>query len=183
MRALARRSPLKAYLFLAYLWGGVVFAIPLLSQAGIGVIPVDLPGAAPFVMLAAFGLAAVGGLVSRWSGGTANSAEYRRRVSRFRVYPLWYPAAALLLPIIAISTALMAGFDPIAALADDPHLVPSVLGGLLAAFLLVNWWEEAGGPDSSSIGSSQKSGQYAPASLPHGSRLPSTCRWSSLPEE
>lgn len=144
MRPLSRRSPLTAYLLMAYLWAGFVFALPVLSEAGLGVIPVELPGVAPFVMLTAVGLAVCGGLVSRWSGGIEESAEYRRRVFRLRVNPVWYPIALLALPASAVAVALVADFNPIGELASEPQLLASILGGSIVAFLLVNWWEEAG---------------------------------------
>jgi membrane protease YdiL (CAAX protease family) len=144
VRALARRSPLIAYLLMSYLWAIVVFAFPVLAETGIGLIPVSLPGVAPFVAVTAIGLALAGGLVSRWNGGAEGSAAYRRRVFRFRADPWWYPIALLVLPMTAVVVSLVAGFDAIDELTGQPSLLVGILGGSLVAFLLVNWWEEAG---------------------------------------
>ena len=77
--------------------------------------------------------------------GRAGVSELRRRVFRFRVHPLWY-AVTFLLPATAVATAVaMAGFDPLVELVTNPGvIVGTVVLGALMAFLLVNWWEEAG---------------------------------------
>ena len=145
MRELARRHPIRVYLALVYVIALLVFAIPLLSSAGLGVLPLELPGAAPFILLAAIELAVVAFVVTRWADGAAGTRELRSRVFRFRVSPIWYLVAVTILPITALLTAIVAqGATPVANLAAKPDVLASAGISLLIAFLLVNWWEEVG---------------------------------------
>ena len=144
MRTFAQRHPMAAFLVLAYLSGAVIFALPLLSNAGLGVIDLELPGLAPFVLLSALALAAAAFVTTSLADGRHGVRDLRRRTFRFRVHPGWY-AATFLLPAVAIATAVaFAGIDPIIELVSSPGvLLGTVVAGALVAFLLVNWWEEA----------------------------------------
>ena len=144
MRTFAQRHPMAAFLVLAYLSAAVIFALPLLSNAGLGVIDLELPGLAPFVLLSALALAAAAFVTTSLADGRDGVRDLRRRVFRFRVHPGWY-AATFLLPATAIATAVVfAGIDPIIGLVSSPGmLLGTVLAGALVAFVLVNWWEEA----------------------------------------
>jgi membrane protease YdiL (CAAX protease family) len=144
MRSLARRHPLAAFLLLAYAAAAVIFAIPLLSTAGIGAIDLELPGAAPFILLAAIALAVSAFVTTALAEGRDGVRDLRQRTFRFRVHPGWYPLALLLLPAVALAAALpFAGVDPLIALVTRPDvLAGTVVAGALVAFLLVNWWEE-----------------------------------------
>ena len=142
MRSLARSRPIRTFLILAYGWGAIVFAVPLLSDIGLGVVPIALPDVAPFVLLAAVGLAVAGYVVSRWSG---EAAEFRRSLFHFRVNPLWYLLALTGLPLVGLATAVIGeGADPLRELSSRPELLWSAVAAAALAFLLVNWWEEAG---------------------------------------
>jgi membrane protease YdiL (CAAX protease family) len=144
MRSLAHRHPLAAFLVLAYAGAAVIFAIPLLSTAGIGAIDLELPGAAPFVLLAAIELAVAAFVTTALAEGRDGVRHLRQRTFHFRVHPGWYPLALLLLPAVALGAALpFAGVDPLVALATHPEVIAgTVVAGALVAFLLVNWWEE-----------------------------------------
>jgi membrane protease YdiL (CAAX protease family) len=144
MRSLARRHPLAAFLAIAYGAAAVIFAIPLLSSAGIGAIDLELPGAEPFVLLAAIELAVAAFVTTTLADGRYGVRDLRRRVLRFRVHPGWYPLALLLLPAVGLAAALpFAGVDPLVALVTRPDVIGgTVVAGALLAFLLVNWWEE-----------------------------------------
>jgi uncharacterized protein len=145
MLELARRYPIRTYLALVYGIVLLVFAIPLLSSSGLGLLPIQLPGAAPFILLAAITLAVVAFVITRWADGAAGTRELRSRVFRFRVSPLWYLAALTLLPGSAIVAAVVAqGGTPLANLTAKPAVLGSAGISLVVAFLLVNWWEEAG---------------------------------------
>lgn len=145
MPELARRYPIRAYLALVYVIALLAFAIPLLSSSGLGILPIELPGAAPFILLVAISLAVVAFIVTSWADGPAGTRELRSRVFRFRVSPLWYLAALLLLPVSALLAAVVAqGTTPLTNLAAKPDVLASAGIGLLVAFLLVNWWEETG---------------------------------------
>jgi CAAX protease family protein len=144
MRSFARRHPVAAFLTISYAAGAVIFATPLLSSAGIGAIDLELPGATPFVLLAAIALAVAAFVITALAEGRDGVRDLRRRTFRFRVHPGWYPLALLLLPAVALAAALpFAGVDPLVTLATRPDvLAGTVVAGALVAFLLVNWWEE-----------------------------------------
>jgi len=142
---LARRYPIGTYLALVYAMTVLVFALPLLSTGGIGVLPIELPGVAPFVLLAALALAGLAFVVTAWAGGASAARELRGRVFRFRVAPVWYVAALTLLPVSALAAAVIGqGVAPLANLAAQPALLVTLAVSSVVAFVLVNWWEEAG---------------------------------------
>ena len=77
MRLLVRRHPLAAFLFLAYAGAAIIFAIPLLSTAGIGALDLELPGATPFVLLAAIELAVAAFVTTALADGRDGVRELR----------------------------------------------------------------------------------------------------------
>jgi membrane protease YdiL (CAAX protease family) len=122
----------------------VIFAVPLLSTAGIGAIPLDLPGAAPFILVSAFSLVAAAFVTTALADGKAGVRELRSRVFRFRVSPKWYAVALIALPGAALVVAfVLAGIAPLAMLASNPVIVVGAVVSAVFAFALVNWWEEA----------------------------------------
>jgi len=143
MKTLARRHPIATFLAFAYLAAAAIFATPLLSNAGIGLIDLDLPGAAPFILLSTIGLAVAAFVTTALADGRPGVRDLRRRTFHFRVHPGWFVAALVLLPIAALATAVaMAGLDPVIELAKRPDMAATILIGAVVAFLLVNWWEE-----------------------------------------
>lgn len=144
MRSLARRHPIAAFLTIAYAASAAIFAVPLLSNAGIGVIDLDLPGAAPFILLSTISLAVAAFATTALAEGRAGVRELRRRLFHFRLNPGWYVVALLLLPATAVATAVaLGGIGPLTTLVSSPDLIlGTVIAGALLAFLLVNWWEE-----------------------------------------
>lgn len=144
MRSIARRHPLAVFLAIAYAAGAAIFALPLASTAGLGIIDIDLPGAAPFVLLAAISLTVAAFVTTALAEGRDGVRALRRRVFHFRVNPGWYAIALLLLPGVGLLAAIaVAGITPIAALGSNPAMLATVLVGAVMAFVLVNWWEEA----------------------------------------
>ena len=145
MQTLARRNPLIFFLAMTYIATIVIFAVPFLSNAGIGLIDLDLPGAAPFVLLSTISLTAAAFITTALADGRPGLRALRSRTFRFRVNPVWYVAAFLLLPAAGVATAVaLGGFDTIGRLADADLLVNTLLIGGVSAFLLINWWEEVG---------------------------------------
>ena len=143
--SLARRHPLTAFLVVTYALGVLIFAFPLLAKTGLGVIPVELPGAAPFVLLSALALAGVAFLITGRAEGRDGVRDLRRRAFRFGVSPVWYVVAILILPVVALATAMVAqGTAPLAAIGRDPNLIVSWLIDLAVAALVINFWEELG---------------------------------------
>jgi hypothetical protein len=69
--------------------------------------------------------------------------DLRRRIFRFRVNPLWYLFAALVLPVTALLTAeFVGGGSAVGELSSRPDLLLDVVAEILIAFVLVNWWGE-----------------------------------------
>lgn len=144
MRRFSRDHPLSAFLAVAYGFTAMVFAVPLLSDIGLGLIPVELPGVAPFIVIASFGLVAAAFFVTRLADGRSGVTEFRQRVFRFGVNPIWFVVALILLPLTAVATTVVAlGSGPVSTLAAHPALLGTALVEALLAFVLVNWWEEA----------------------------------------
>lgn len=144
MRSIARRHPLAVFLAIAYAAGAAIFALPLASANGIGIIDLELPGIAPFILLSALSLTIAAFVTTAMADGREGVRAFRRRVFHFRVNPGRYAIAIVLLPVAALMAAVAAGGPaPIAALAADPAILIGVVLGAVVAFLLVNLWEEA----------------------------------------
>ena len=146
MRSLARNHPIPVFLAITYLTGAAVFALPLLANTGIGLIDLDLPGIAPFVLLSAISLVAGAFVTTALADGRPGVRELRGRVFHFRVNPAWYVVALFGLPLVAVATAaIVTTSNPIAAVVDNPDvMLGTLVAGSIVAFLLVNWWEEVG---------------------------------------
>ena len=143
MRSIARRHPIGVFLSIAYGASAAIFAIPLLSSAGLGIIDLELPGIAPFILLSAISLAAAAFTTTALVEGRAGVRDLRRKLLHFRVHIGWYAAALVLLPGSALAAAIaLAGVEPVVALAANPGILATVIVGAIAAFALVNWWEE-----------------------------------------
>src|SRR4029077_10037081 len=93
MRSFAHRHPIRTFLAIVYSATAAIFAIPLLSNAGLGVIDLDLPGAAPFILLSAMSLVIAAFVTTALADGRTGVRELRSRVFRFRVSPKWYIVA------------------------------------------------------------------------------------------
>ena len=145
MRTFAHQHPLAVFLAIAYSASAAIFAIPLLSNAGIGVIDLDLPGIAPFVLLDAIALAVAAFVATALADGRAGVSDLRRRVFHFRVHPKWYALAIFLLPAAALAAAVVVGGAGVVTsiAANSAGLLVVIGAGALLAFVLVNWWEEA----------------------------------------
>jgi len=144
MRSLAQRHPIGTFLAFVYTATALIFAVPFLSKAGIGVIDLELPGAAPFILLSALSLVVSAFVATALADGRSGVRDLRKRVFHFRVRPTWYPIALFALPAVALATAaLVSGGAPLAAIAADPAILVGVVLGAIVAFALVNWWEEA----------------------------------------
>lgn len=145
MRSIARRHPLAVFLALSYGAAALLFALPLASTAGLGLIDLDLPGVAPFVLLSAIALAGAAFATTALTEGRDGVRDFRRRVFHFRVKPGWYLVALTLLPVTGlVAASVVTGLTPIIGLIANPGVAVTVVVGAMVAFLLVNWWEEVG---------------------------------------
>ncbi len=143
MRSIARRHPIAVFLSVAYGASAAIFAIPLLSSTGLGIIALELPGMAPFILLSAISLAVAAFITTALVDGRAGVRDLRRKLLHFRVHIGWYAVALLLLPASAFAAAIaLAGVEPVVALVTNPGILATVIVGAIVAFVLVNWWEE-----------------------------------------
>jgi CAAX protease family protein len=146
LRALARRHPIALYLTIVFGLGYPLMLLPVL--AGRGVIPgaslpamigLDLERASALMMvfLALFPAALI---VSALEGGRPAVLALLRRMGRWRIGAGWWVFVLLALPAATVIIALILGdtFRPptLSSLAVE-------LGGFLAGFLAVNFWEES----------------------------------------
>lgn len=142
---LIRRHPIGAFLLATYGLTVLIFALPLLAEGGIGVLPIELPGVAPFILLSTLGLAAAAFAITAYVDGRQGVRDLRRRAFRFAVPPMWYIVALLALPLAALAVAVAAqGTGPLEAIAGQPSLITDWLIALAVAAVLVNFWEELG---------------------------------------
>ena len=144
MRSIAQRHPMAVFLAIAYIAGAAIFALPLLATTGLGIIDLELPGVAPFVLLSAISLAGAAFVTTALAEGRDGVRSLRRRVFHFRVNPGWYALALVILPGAALATAVVfAGVEPVVKLVTSPGIVIGAVLGSVVAFVLVNLWEEA----------------------------------------
>jgi membrane protease YdiL (CAAX protease family) len=141
--SLIRGHPIAAFLTATYVLTLLIFGLPLLSQNGIGVVPIELPGIAPFILLSTLALAATAFVVTALADGRLGVRDLRQRAFRFRVSPIWYIVAVFALPLAALAVAVVAqGAAPLAAIVAKPSLIVDWLIALVVAAVLVNFWEE-----------------------------------------
>src|SRR5688500_18454337 len=94
-----RRHPIGAFLVATYVLAGVIFTIPRLATTGLAILPIELPGVAPFLLISTIVLAAVAFGMTALVDGREGIRELRARALRFRISPVWYLAALLVLPL------------------------------------------------------------------------------------
>ena len=140
---LVRRHPVAAFLVATYALTLLIFGLPLLSDTGIGVLPIELPGIAPFVLISTLSLAATAFIVTALADGRTGIRDLRQRAFHFRVSPVWYVVAVLALPLAALGVAIAAqGIAPLVAIVNQPSLILEWALGLVVAAVLINFWEE-----------------------------------------
>jgi membrane protease YdiL (CAAX protease family) len=141
--AFIRRHPIGAFLIAAYALAVLIFALPVLSEQGLGIVPIELPGTEPFLLLITFALVGLVFGITAIADGPQEVRALRRRAFHFLVSPVWYAAALLLLPLTAVVVAVvMEGTGVLAALADDPAVAVGWLTELAVPLILINFWEE-----------------------------------------
>ena len=143
MTGFVRRHPIGAFLAAAYALSIVIFTVPILSNHGLGVLPIELPGNEPFLLLLTAAMVGVTFGVTAIADGRDGVRHLRRRAFHVLVSPIWYATALLLLPVAALAVAVaMEGTQVLSALADEPALAIGWLVEVAVAFVLINLWEE-----------------------------------------
>ena len=138
-----RRHPVAALLVAAYTLAVVIFAVPVLSTRGLGILPIELPGNEPFLLLITFSMVGVSFGITAITDGRDGVRELRRRAFRFLVSPAWYVTALVLLPLAALAVAVaIEGTEVVSALAAEPAIAVGWLVEIAVAYFLINLWEE-----------------------------------------
>jgi uncharacterized protein len=140
------RHPVLSYLIVAYLVTWTIFAIPLLSRSGIGILGFDAPPIEVFILAAAvFGLAGSAFLVTAIVDGRSGVRALASRYIRVRVGIQWYLFAIFgLLATALLGTMVVYGFAPLVALIQQWPLLFAYLMQVVLVTALVNLWEETG---------------------------------------
>jgi hypothetical protein len=137
MRSFAKRHPIRTFLAIVYTATAAIFAIPFLSNAGIGVIDLDLPGAAPFILLSAMSLVVAAFVTTALADSRRGVRELRSGCSG-SVSPRWYVIASSPSP-----AGPCRGLRPRAAprrsspSPPDPSIAISAVLGAVIAFGLI----------------------------------------------
>jgi membrane protease YdiL (CAAX protease family) len=138
-----RQHPITAFLVATYTLVALIFALPLLGSSGLALLPIELPSIAPFLLISTIALSLVAVGVTAVIDGRQGVRELRSRAFRFRVSPIWYVTALLVLPVAALAVAVaVQGTAPLEALAREPGLTVAWLVQIAIAVVLINFWEE-----------------------------------------
>ena len=138
-----RRHPIAAFLFTAYVLAAVIFAVPVLSTKGLGILPIELPGIEMFLLLLTFAMVGVTFGITAIADGREGVRDLRRRAFRFLVSPIWYVTALVLLPLAALAVAVaIEGTQVVSTLVADPALAVGWLVEIAVAYFVINLWEE-----------------------------------------
>lgn len=135
MTTLIRQRPLAVFFVLAYLGSWIVWSPWWLSQSGIGVIPIELPfsAIAGINQLGLFaGPFAAALIVTTVTEGRDGRQRLLRRIVQWRVHPIWYLLALVIVPLATGAGYLLI---PGASLVVDGGSVAVI--GLLASTYLI----------------------------------------------
>ena len=144
LRRLVARHPVTAFLLMAFVFSWTIMLPLLLSESGLGVLPIELPWQQFGSLMSVFGLALPAFLVTAAMEGKGGVRDLRRRILRWRVNVHWYLMALLGLFLLTLMGSIpFLGVAPLEALAQNWTLLFTVfLPGVLIPFVLVNLWEE-----------------------------------------
>ncbi len=143
MSTFTRRHPIGVFLAAVYAIAVIVYALPVLSQAGLGILPVELPGVAPFLLVLVLAMVGVSVAITAVADGREGVRDLRRRAFRFRTSPVWYATALLLLPASALAMAVVVeGPSLLSELAANPAILVDWLVNVISAAVIINLWEE-----------------------------------------
>jgi membrane protease YdiL (CAAX protease family) len=146
LRRLVARHPATAFLLMAFGFGWASLIPILLSENGLGVVPIELPLTLVQTMATVLGLTLPAFLVTAATGGKEGVRDLLGRLLRWRVGIHWYLIALFGLPLVVLLAAVpFLGVVPLEALAQNWGLVFTVfLPGIIVPFVHTNLWEELG---------------------------------------
>ena len=146
LRRLVARHPATAFLLMAFGFGWASLIPILLSENGLGVVPIELPLTLVQTMATVLGLTLPAFLVTAATGGKEGVHDLLGRMLRWRVGIHWYLIALFGLPVAVLLASIpFVGAAPLEALAQNWGLVFTVfLPGIIVPFVHTNLWEELG---------------------------------------
>jgi len=146
LRRLVARHPATAFLVMAFGFGWTSLIPILLSENGLGVLPIELPLTVVQSLVTVLGLALPAFLVMAATGGTQGVRDLLSRLLRWRVGVRWYLIALFGLLVGMLLAAIpFLGLAPLEELAQKWGLLFTVfLPGVILPFLHTNLWEELG---------------------------------------
>ena len=146
IRALICRHPATAFLIMAFAFGWTTLLPLLLSQRGVGVLPIDLP-VTVFQFLASFvGLTLPAFLVAAATGGKAGVRDLLHHALRWRVGVQWYLIALLIMWLYngtGGSLLIVALFHSAFNMSTGQKITPELLVGANATVLNLFVWATA----------------------------------------
>jgi membrane protease YdiL (CAAX protease family) len=140
------RYPSTAFLVMAFTFGWTALVPLLLSERGVGVLPIELPVTVFQALASVLGLVLPAFLVTAATEGKAGIRDLLQRSLRWRVGIHWYLIAVLGTFVGVLLAAIpFLGVAPLEALSDNWALLITVLlPGVLVPFLHTNLPEEIG---------------------------------------
>ena len=148
VKSAMQRHPILSYFIIMYTGLWLAYLPLILSQHGLGVLPFTFPFPVVLFNLPASLLGPLlAGVIMSWVvGGKAGRQEFRKRLFRFKVAPLWYVMPLIAIPVLGVlSVAVVQGFEPISLfLANIGSFFVSYLVSALLLALIINLWEESG---------------------------------------
>lgn len=146
LRHLAARYPLAAFLIMTFTFAWSIVGLAILSDQGVGPLPIRLPSGVFSALASIVGLALPAFLVTAAIDGKSGVRDLARRSFRWRVGAHWHLIALIGLLLITLLAALaLLGAEPLVALALNWSLIFTVfLPGVVVPFVLVNLAEEIG---------------------------------------
>ena len=144
LKAVVARHPVAAFLIMAFVFAWTSMSPALLSEQGLGLLPISVPVEVFITLSSVLGLALPGFLVTAATGGRAGARDLLSRILRWRVGVHWYLVALFGLLAVALLGAIpFLGVAPLEALAQNWLLLfTAFLPGVLIPFVLINLWEE-----------------------------------------
>ncbi len=144
LKRLMARHPVAAFLLMAFVFSWTIMLPLLLSESGLGVVPIQLPWQLFGTLMSVFGLALPAFLVTAATEGREGVRDLLSRILRWRVGIHWYLLALFgLLAVTLLGAIPFLGLAPLGALTENWTLLFTVfLWGVVVPFVLVNLWEE-----------------------------------------
>ncbi len=144
LRRLVTRRPVMSFLMMAFVSSWTIMLPLLLSESGLGVLPIQPPWQLFGTLMSVFGLALPAFLVTAAMEGKEGVRDLLHRILRWRAGVHWYLIALLgVLLATLLSPIPFLGVAPLETLAHNwTSLFTVFLPGVLVPFVLINLWEE-----------------------------------------